>query len=61
MTENLGEWNFGHRKTENSGHRMTAEKFFRFNVGTRRMISTNLEVIREMQVRIFQRIFGVGF
>ncbi len=26
MTENMGEWPSGHRKTEKSGHRLAAEK-----------------------------------
>ncbi len=48
MTENMGEWPSGHRKTEESGHRLAAEKTpvpRRLYGG---MISANLEVIWEM-------------
>ena len=48
MTENMGKWPYGHRKTEKSGHRLAAEKilFPRWWYGG--MISANLEVIWEM-------------
>ncbi len=48
MTEHMGKWPSGHRKTENSGHRLAAEKTLfprRWGEG---IISANLEVIWEM-------------
>ena len=48
MTENMGKWPSGRRKTDKSGHRLAAEKILfprRWYGGT---ISANLEVIWEM-------------
>ena len=50
MTENMGKWPSGHRKTEKSGHRMAAEKILFARRWYGGMISTNLEVIWEMSV-----------
>ncbi len=50
MTENMGKWPSGHRKTEKIGNRLGAEKVlfpFRLYDGT---ISLNLGVIWEMSV-----------
>ncbi len=50
MTENMGKWPSGHRKTEKSGYRLAAEKFM-FPDGSRECtIFTILEVIWEMSV-----------
>ncbi len=50
MTENMGNWPSGHRKTEKSGHRLAAE----ITLFPRRWygctISANLEIIWEMSV-----------
>ncbi len=56
MTEKMGKWPSGHRKTEKSGHRLTAEKtlFPRWWHGA--MISANLQVIWEMSVKMASRI-----
>ncbi len=48
MTENLGKWPSGHRKTEKSGHRLAAEKTLFPRRWYGGMISANLEVIWEM-------------
>ncbi len=54
MTEHMGKWPSGHRKTENSGHRLAAEKtlFPRRSYGG--MISANPEVIWEMSVKRYR-------
>ncbi len=61
MTENMGKWPFGHRKTEKSGHPMAAEKILFPLRLYRDMISTNLEVIWEMSVNKFFRRGIVAF
>ena len=55
MTENMGKWPSGHRKTEKSGHRLAAEKTLfprlcSLDGGTGGMISASPEVIWEMSV-----------
>ena len=48
MTENMGKWPSGHRKTEKSGHRLAVEKTLFPRRWYGGMISANLEVIWEM-------------
>jgi len=45
MTENMGKWPTGHRKTEKSGHRLAAEKTLFPRRWYGGMISANLEVL----------------
>ncbi len=53
MTENMGKWPSGHRKTERSGHRLAAEKTLFPRRWYGGMISANLEVIWEMSDHFF--------
>ncbi len=51
MTENMDKWPSKHRKSEKSGHRLTAEKTLFPRRWYGGMISANLEVIWEMSDR----------
>ena len=48
MAENLGRWPSENRKTEESGHRLAAEKILFLRRWYGGMISANLEIIWEM-------------
>ena len=50
MTENMGKWPSGHRKTERSGDRLAAEKTLFPQHWYGGMISANLEVFREIRL-----------
>ncbi len=52
MTENMGKWPSGHRKTKKSGHRLAAEKTLFPRRWYGGMISANLEVIWDMSVKL---------
>ncbi len=51
MTEKMGKWPSGHRKTEKSGHRFATEITLFPRRWYGEMISANLEVIWEMSVQ----------
>ena len=52
MTENMGKWPSGHRKTEKSGHRLAAEKTLFPRSWYGGMISATLGIIWEMSVKL---------
>ena len=53
MTENMGNWPSGHRKTEKSGHRMATEKILFSRRWYGGLISTNQAVIWEISVNLY--------
>ncbi len=55
MTENMGKWPSGHRKTEKSGHRLAAEKTLFRRRWYGGMIAAKREVIWEMSVHRYGR------
>ncbi len=56
MTENMGNWPSGHRKTEKSGRRMAAEKILFSRRRYEDMISKNQAIIWELSVELGVRI-----
>ncbi len=54
MTENIDKWPSKHRKTDKSGHRLTAVKTLFPRRWYGGMISANLEVIWEMSDEVRQ-------